>query len=217
MLYIIDPFVTERSDRLQRAFRESSFAANGLSSRAAALMLGWNANSFKSNMNGNSPFGFEQAKRYAEKLRVRAEWLYDGAGPMRELQRPARSPLEVPVIGWVSAGQVADIGQLEEIDRMVAGVLPSGEYFATEVVGDSVDRIAPEGARIIVNAADRSPRDGKFYIFSLRGEPTVKRYRSKPVRRLEPFSTNPQHEPIFIGDKGWQVIGRVVRSIIDID
>jgi SOS-response transcriptional repressor LexA len=168
-------------------------------------------------MNGNSPFGFEQAKRYAEKLRVRAEWLYDGNGPMRETSRPARLPIEVPVIGWVSAGKVADVGQLEEVDRIVVGNLAPGEYFATEIVGDSVDRIAPEGARIIVNAADRNPRDGNFYIFSHRGEPTVKRYRSRPVRRLEPFSTNPDHEPIFIGEKGWHCVGRVVRSIIYLD
>jgi SOS-response transcriptional repressor LexA len=209
--------VTERSDRLRRAFAESSFAANGLSALATARSLGWNPNSFKSNMNGNSPFGFEQAKRYADKLRVRAEWLYDGNGPMRETARPARLPIEVPVIGWVSAGGVSDVGQLEEVDRLVVGNLAPGEYFATEVVGDSVDRIAPEGARIIVNAADRNPRDGNFYIFSHRGEPTLKRYRSKPVRRLEPFSTNPEHEPIFIGEKGWHCIGRVVRSIIDLD
>jgi SOS-response transcriptional repressor LexA len=195
MFMLIDGFVTERSDRLRRAFAESSFAANGLSALATARSLGWNPNSFKSNMNGNSPFGFEQAKRYAEKLRVRAEWLYDGNGPMRESSRPARLPIEVPVIGWVSAGKVADVGQLEEVDRIVVGNLGSGEYFATEIVGDSVDRIAPEGARIIVNAADRNPRDGNFYIFSHRGEPTVKRYRSRPVRRLEPFSTNPTTSP----------------------
>lgn len=214
MFMLIDCFVTERSDRLRKAFIESSFSANGLSALATARALGWNPNSFKSNMNGNSPFGFEQAKRYAEKLRVRAEWLYDGNGPMRETSRPARLPIEVPVIGWVSAGDVSDVGQLEEVDRIVVGNLPPGEYFATEVVGDSMDRVAPEGAYIIVNAADRNPRDGNIYIFSHRGEVTVKRYRSKPVRRLEPFSTNPNHEPIFIGERGWRCVGRVVRSVI---
>jgi SOS-response transcriptional repressor LexA len=214
MFLLIDHCVTERSDRLRRAFMESSFAAQGMSARATAMALGWSVDSFKSNLNGNSPFSFEQAKRYGEKLKVRAEWLYDGSGPMRETARPARSPIEVPVIGWVSAGQVADVGQMEEVDRLVVGNLPPGEYFATEIVGDSMDRVAPEGAYIIVNAADRNPRDGNIYIFSHRGEPTVKRYRSKPVRRLEPFSTNPTHDPIFIGEKGWRCVGRVVRSII---
>jgi SOS-response transcriptional repressor LexA len=195
----IDGFVTERSDRLRRAFQESRYVSEGLSALEVARRVGWNPNSFKSNMNGNSPFSFEQAKKYAEKFRVRAEWLYDGNGPMREVSRPARLPIEVPVIGWVSAGSVSDIGDAEEVDRLIAGNLPPGEYFATEVVGDSVDRVAPEGARIIVNSADRSPKDG-----------------SKPVARLEPFSTNPMHEPIFLKERGWHCIGRVVRSVIDL-
>ena len=216
MFMCIDQFVTERSDRLRRAFQESRFSAEGLSGAETAKRAGWNPNSFKSNMNGTMPFSFEKAKQYADKFRVRAEWLYDGNGPMREVSRPARLPIEVPVIGWVSAGTVADVGDLEEIDRIVVGNLPPGQYFATEVVGDSVDRVAPEGARIIVNSADRTPKDGNFYIFSHRGEPTVKRYRSKPVQRLEPFSTNPTHEPIFIKDRGWHCVGRVVRSVIDL-
>jgi SOS-response transcriptional repressor LexA len=162
MFMCIDEFVTERSDRLRRAFQESRYAAEGLSAAETAKRAGWNPNSFKSNMNGNMPFSFEKAKTYADKFRVRAEWLYDGNGPMREVSRPARLPIEVPVIGWVSAGTVADVGDLEEVDRLVAGSLPPGQYFATEVVGDSVDRVAPEGARIIVNAADRTPRDGNF-------------------------------------------------------
>jgi phage repressor protein C with HTH and peptisase S24 domain len=105
---------------------------------------------------------------------------------------------------------------MDDADRLVVGDLPSGEYFATEVVGDSMDRIAPEGARVVVNASDRTPKDGNFYLFSLKGETTFKRYRSRPVRRLEPFSTNPTHEPIFLGEKGWHCIGRAVRSILDL-
>lgn len=218
MLWIIDPPMSDRSDRLRRAWAESAYPQKDYSILGTAKAAGWNPNSFKSNMNGNSPFSFEQAKEYARKLGVRAEWLYDGNGPMREPPRVARSPIEVPVIGWASAGQVADIGDVEQGEEgtLVVGNLPPGQYFATPVKGDSMDRVAPEGASIIVNSADRSPRDGHFYLFSLRGETTFKRYRSKPVRRLEPASTNPAHEPIFLADKGWTVVGRVVRSILDL-
>jgi hypothetical protein len=100
---------------------------------------------------------------------------------MREVSRPAGSRSRFPS----SAGSAPAQCRRRPAGRSrppVAGNLPPGEYFATEIVGDSVDRVAPEGARIIVNAADRTPRDGNFYIFSHRGEPTVKRYRSKPVR-----------------------------------
>lgn len=220
MLWITDPPVSERSDRLRRAWQESGFPAKGYSIMGTAKALGWNPNTLKSNMNGNSPYSFEQAKEYARKLGVRAEWLYDGNGPMREPPRSARSPIEVPLIAWTSAGElagVADIDQVGEEGTVVAGNLPNGEYFATEVKGDSMNLISPEGSRIIVNVSDRSPRDGRYYLFNLRGETTYKRYRSKPIRRLEPMSTNPMHEPIFLtGDKGWSVIGRVVRSCMDL-
>lgn len=204
--------MTERSRRLTTAFQRSEFARSGLSARATALRLGWNVSSFKSYLNGHAPFSFKAAKNFAEKLKVRAEWLYDGHGPMQE-------PIEVPLLSWVSAGQLAEIGDIDslgDIEHLVVGDLPPGDYFATTVVGDSTDRVAPEGARLIVNAADRHPRDGKFYIFSLRGETTFKRYRSRPVRRLEPFSTNPAHEPLFLADKGWTVIGRAVRAITEL-
>lgn len=215
-------YMTERADRLRKAFIESSFARNGLSPRAAAIRLGWNVNSFKSNMNGNAPFSFETAKAYAEKLKVRAEWLYDGNGPMREPPRtsPRRGEREVPLFAWVSAGQPLHTGDLDEADAeriaVGSGLPSSGQYFATEVRGDSMDRVSPDGARIVVDVNDRSPRSGKLYLFSINGEPTYKKYESRPVRRLEPCSTNAAHETIFLGAKGWTVIGRVVRSILDL-
>lgn len=218
MLCVIDFDVTERSDRLRRAFQESSFAAEGKSARKTALQLGWSPDTFKANLNGNSPFGYDQAKKYAQALRVRAEWLYDGQGPMRELARPARSPMEIPVCLWSEVAHVEDVAKIEgEIPTLVAGNLPTGVYFATRVVGDVVDRVAPDGAYIIINAADRNPRDGKYYVFVHKGEPMMMRYRSRPVRRLEPVSTNPKHEPIFIGERGWRCVGRVVRSAMDLD
>lgn len=221
MLAITGFCVTERSERLTRAFRESGFAANGLSARQTAIRNHWNIDTFKSNLNGNAPFSFDQAKRYAEKFKVRAEWLYDGTGEMREPpKQPDSGAAEIPLLSWVSAGQAADIGdvaELGEAERLIVGGLPrNGQFFATEVRGDSMDRVSPEGSRIIVNTAERNPKAGQFYLFSHRGEPTYKRYQSRPVRRLEPFSTNPAHETIFLGDKEWTVIGRVVRSMIDL-
>ena len=212
--------MSDRADRLRQAFQASSYARNGMSPRATALQLGWNVNSFKSGMNGNAPFSFETAKTYADKFKVRAEWLYDGNGPIRDAPRAPRSPIEVPLLSWVSAGQAVDVGDIEHQDGaeriVVGGLPPSGQYFATEVRGDSMDRFSPEGSRIIVDVNDRTPRSGKFYLVSLNGDPTYKRYESRPVRRLEPCSVNPAHATIFLKDKGWLVIGRVVRSIIDL-
>lgn len=132
----------------------------------------------------------------------------------------APSVMKVPVLSWVSAGQMDDVGSLDvaSADEHVAiSDLPDGEYFATDVRGDSMDRISPEGSRIIVNVRDKRLVSGKAYIFSVRGETTYKIYQQDPVQRLEPFSTNPANKIIFLDKRGtWSVVGRVVRSFINL-
>ena len=217
MLQIRRAAMSERSDRLQRAWRE--WNRGKLTIGATADQFGWNPNTFKSNLNGNMDFSFAAAKRYGAKLKVRPEWLYDGTEPMRQVAAPKRGGQEVPLIAWVSAGRIADIGQLTAADDTVlVGDLPDGEYFATNVVGDSMDRISPEGSTIIVRANEADPRPGRLYVFSLRGEATYKRFEADPVPRLEPVSTNPANKTIYLtNDKNWTVVGRVVRSILDLD
>lgn len=128
---------------------------------------------------------------------------------------------EIPVISWVSAGQLRDAGQAPSsryAKHMLVDDLPGGEYFATDVRGDSMDRVSPEGSRIIVNVGEREPKAGSFYLFGIRGEATYKRYQNEPVIRLEPCSTNPANRTIFPkADKDWAVIGRVVRTILNLD
>jgi transcriptional regulator with XRE-family HTH domain len=127
---------------------------------------------------------------------------------------------QVPLLSWVSAGQVADLGSLEEAsyaERIAIADLPPGEYFITEVRGDSMDRVSPDGSKILVNFADKRLVAGKPYIFSLRGETTYKYYQPLPIPRLEPHSTNPMNRTIFLEDRDtWQVVGRVSRSWIDL-
>lgn len=206
----------ERAHRLRQAMK----AADMLPPKAHERW-GWNINTLRSNMNGNMAFSYKKALLYAGRLKVRAEWLYSGEGPMREPAPRSRRPdHEVPVIAWVSAGKVADIGQIEEIgelERITVSGLPAGEYFATDVIGDSMDRVSPENSRIIVRIGEGHPIEGGYYVFSLNGETTYKRYYDDPVIRLEPHSTNPANRPIFPRTEGWSVVGQVVRSFIDLD
>lgn len=156
----------------------------------------------------------EDVVRMAEFLRVPVSDI-EGIDPRPEQLRFR----EVPLISWVSAGRLADPGELAALsgERLMIADLPSADYFATDVRGDSMDRVSPEGSRLIVNASDRTPRPGRYYIFSLRGEATYKRYQSEPMTRLEPYSTNPANQTIFPrNDLEWSVIGRVVRSYIDL-
>lgn len=180
----------------------------------------WNRNTYKSNENGNAPFSFEQAKTYAKAFGVRAEWLYDGAGPMVAARqaKPVGDVQSVPVISWVAAGALGDPDtQLPAGDETLdISDLGAGEFFATRVRGDSMDRLAPEDSLLIVNRRDVDLVRGRRYIFSLRGKTTFKRYGEDPIR-LDPESLNPAHEPHFIKptDK-WSVIGRVRKVIIDV-
>lgn len=144
----------------------------------------------------------------------------DIEGGTEDVARHARLR-EVPVISWVSAGQVTEVGDLDAFrsgEKLLLADLPAGDYFATSVRGDSMDRQSPEGSRLLVNAADRTPRPGRSYIFSLRGETTYKRFQSDPVTRFEPYSTNPSNQTIYPrNDNDWMVIGRVVRSWLDLE
>lgn len=145
--------------------------------------------------------------------------------PLSELEDvmldPVAQPIvtHIPLLSWVSAGRIAEVGSLDEAsyaDQIAIADLPPGDYFATDVRGDSMDRVSPDGSRIIVNVADKRLVAGKAYIFSLRGETTYKFYQRDPIQRLEPFSTNPANRTIYLGEDGWTVIGRVWRSWIDL-
>lgn len=188
----------------------------------AAAENRWNYNTYWSNENGNAPFSFKMAQKYARKFGVRAEWLYAGEGPMVEPPAPP-SPEEiaVPLRSWVSAGRAIRLGeenQEQPESFTILKGLPRSQYFATIVEGDSMDRISPHGSLVIVDTADLSPIAGKAYIFSINGEATYKIYRDRPIVRLDPFSTNPENEPIFPdpADGAVTVVGRVVRSCYDL-
>lgn len=67
-------------------------------SAEAAEAYGFNANTLRSNENGNKPYGRDAAVRYAKVFGVRLEWLLSGTGPMRN--KGSLTPVE----GMVGAG-----------------------------------------------------------------------------------------------------------------
>lgn len=128
------------------------------------------------------------------------------------------APVIVPVVSWVSAGRLQASHPVFERDvlrRITVADLPPGDWIALEVDGDSMDRIAPDGSTILTDRSDTEPRDGRYYVVSSdAGEATFKRYRSNPDR-LQPFSTNPDHETHYITNS-MTVVGRVRRVITDL-
>lgn len=127
-----------------------------------------------------------------------------------------RQHTEIPIISWVSAGQMTqDDGQQEAIGEIdMPGMDPRGEWIALRVEGDSMDRISPPGSLIFVNVRDKALVPNACYVVADSDHNvTYKRYRSNPPR-FEAVSNNQAHEPIF-PDGDPLVIGRVRRSLID--
>jgi SOS-response transcriptional repressor LexA len=124
----------------------------------------------------------------------------------------------IPVISWVTAGKLTDpdVQFPPETETIEISGLEPGDYFGTRVRGASMNRIAPDGALIIVNRADREPLRGRRYIFNHRGQTTFKRYGGADPTRLEPESTE-EIETIFPrSDEDWSVIGRVRLVIAEV-
>jgi SOS-response transcriptional repressor LexA len=123
----------------------------------------------------------------------------------------------VPLISRVSAGQLLDPQSevaLDEAEWLPFQGLGAGEYFALSVEGDSMDRVSPPGSTIVVNRSERELVEGKAYVFLTREGATYKFWRGRPPR-LEPASTNPSHQPLFLAeDDDALVLGRVVRSVL---
>lgn len=122
----------------------------------------------------------------------------------------------VPLISWVKATAFADVGEAvrfaEEYPRIHMDY-PRETIFALDVAGDSMNRIAPEGSRIVVDFAEKTLRDRDLAVFSRDGETTFKRYRrtGDNASWLEPDSFNPDHGPLAFSDElEVLTIGRVV-------
>jgi repressor LexA len=85
--------------------------------------------------------------------------------------------------------------------------------FALQPLGDSMNLLVTEEGYAVVDPDQRELIAGKVYAFrNEHGETTFKRYVDSPPR-LEPCSTNQEHEPILLGSEPLVVIGRVVLAV----
>lgn len=147
----------ERHDRLRRA----RIAAGFDQANEAAERHGWNPNTYKSNENGNAPFSFRKAKEYALAFGVRAEWLYDALGPIKNGDEQF-----VPIIGRVGADPEGTIIQSTgQASYDLAPQLPTGVRAAAalEVVGDSMPWFAENGSLVYIESQHREPTPEMLY------------------------------------------------------
>ncbi|MDQ0456023.1 XRE family transcriptional regulator [Rhizobium paknamense] len=155
----------------------------------------------------------DSIQKIASVLNVSAGWLAFGEVG----EDPSHSVTRVPLISWVAASPYSETGFTEyeaTAQRLAVDGLKPGKHFALLVSGDSMNRIAPEGAKIIVNASIKELLPRKFFIFQKGDAATFKRFMRNPDR-LEPYSTNQEHEAISL-DADTTVLGQVVKVITDL-
>lgn len=197
-------------------------AAGYPSMNAASEANGWPSSTYRAHETGKRTMGQDDAERYARRFktlgaRVTAKWILFGDGGEPEHSPEHTEIVRVPLVSWVSASMLAETETIvSHFDgrRIPVCDLPSGEWIALKVCGDSMDRVAPDGSVIYLNLLDKKLVRNGLYVFSERGEATFKRFIDKPVQRLEPYSTNPIHEPIY-PRRELTVVGRVRRVVFD--
>ena len=123
--------------------------------------------------------------------------------------------LRAPLISWVQAGsfeEAVDPYAPGEFEDEVVVEYDRESIIALRVRGTSINRVAPDGAIIIVDYSLQELEPEKFFVVRVDGEATVKRFMKNPDR-FEPFSTEPDH-PIILPTEDLYVVGRVIRVVM---
>lgn len=131
---------------------------------------------------------------------------------------PGNTLIDVPVITWVSAGEMQEtIVDLTEFPTVPAANLPAGDWIALRVGADnnSMNKISPPESVIFVNRKDkRLVANGCYVIADEQGRATYKRYRPNEKPPFQPASYDNVKPPKLEG--AISVVGRVRRSIIEL-
>jgi SOS-response transcriptional repressor LexA len=206
----------EQKDRLAQAMKESGYDNPTDAWRANQRALGISKDLLISNNNGNRPISKKSAAIFSRVFGHTPGWYLYGV----EDEGDGPSSIEIPMVSMVSAGRMRDQQGVSptDVERYVKlDDLPRGDWIALGVEGSSMNRIAPDGSIIIVNRADSTLIDGRYYVFALDGgAATFKTYRRDP-ERLQPFSFDPDHMSIPVTDQSdLYVFGRVRRIIQEV-
>ncbi|WP_075633818.1 S24 family peptidase [Xaviernesmea rhizosphaerae] len=202
-----------RAARLQEARKLAGFT----SAVAASERFGWNPNSYKAHEAGRNDFVSGYIKEYAKAFKVSLNWLQHGIGLPTDDDAATVNVLDVPIISWVSAGQLTEqdgITDFSEFPTVATLDLPEGDWIALKVDGNSMNKISPPGSIIFVNRRDRRLAPNALYVVADEtGSAVYKRYRPGEQPPFQPVSYDDVAAPKFEG--AVSVIGRVRRSIID--
>jgi len=119
---------------------------------------------------------------------------------------------EIPLLGWVSAGQPIDLNDNNEHVTVPSNMVKRNSY-ALRVRGHSMIDDNIEDGDIIVIEKRESASNGESVIAMINGETvTLKKfYVEKDGIRLQP--ANPEMEPIYLHNEEVQILG-IVTGVI---
>lgn len=133
-------------DRLKKARAQAGYDT----AAAAAKVFDWNLNTYRSNENGNAPFGRDAAIRYANAFQVRVDWLLQGRGPMK-----AGARHKVRLMGYVGAGALVHELAIDSPIDLIDAPFPVPDDCAAFIVrGDSMQPAYLDGTYLIVQQID---------------------------------------------------------------
>lgn len=133
-----------------------------------------------------------------------------------ELNKSHRKGVSIPVYGRVAAGvpieMIEDIIDTEEITEELAR---TGEFFALQIHGNSMEPRMTEGDVVIVRVQDDA-ETGDTVIATVNGTDATCKRLKKYRDGIELIPTNPSYEPMFfsnneIESKPVRILGRVVE------
>jgi repressor LexA len=163
-----------------------------------ANAIGLEPNKVSKALSGTRQFKAAEMLRIVQVLR----------GPI--VSTPARAVRMIPIIGEVAASTWREAVRrpIDEMPAFDSNI--SANAFGLEIVGDSMNLLAPEGGVAVVDPDDKALYPGRRYVVAnAEGETTFKEFVNDPAR-LVPLSSNPDHREILLGgDDVFTMVGRV--------
>ncbi|MDH5570946.1 MAG: transcriptional repressor LexA [Gammaproteobacteria bacterium] len=131
---------------------------------------------------------------------------------LEALELTVGAMLEIPLLGWVAAGQPVDFSEEQESVSVPANMVRRNSY-ALRVRGHSMIEDNIQDGDIIVVEKRESAANGESVIAMINGETvTLKKfYVEREGIRLQP--ANPEMEPIFLRNEEVQILG-IVTGVI---
>lgn len=203
-----------KGDRL----RVARLAAGFKSTVAAAERLGVSASTYRAHENGQNDFNEEQATIYGRAFGVSPAHLLFGSGtaiapePARDTYEPTKVTA-IPIRGAVAAGTwletapFLDDGEIEEYIDGLAVPEPISQYtYGLRVRGTSINKIAPDGACLIVldiMSGVEVVENDLVIVERVRDQGSLREVTAKRVKRLNgktvlaPESTDPRWQDVI--------------------